>query len=228
MTEPLYDSPEEALAATDEFYAREGFAYSEEQVTSWVAAHMRLPTRGRFLDLCCGDGIWSLGVHQCAPSLELFGIDVSRAGIDKARQLLGADSEHYVVGDAEAGMPWPDGFFDVVLARGPGLYNQHDLTRPETVAVIERWHEVLAERGRFYSVFASNPRFMGSYTPPEETKLPLNRAPRKTATVDFPGGKYHHSIESFHAPFWRARNVEIERYWFVGNTHVLVTRRARG
>jgi SAM-dependent methyltransferase len=226
MDKPVYRTSDEALEATDDFYSQEGFAYSEEQVTSWVARHMELPRSGRFLDLCCGDGIWSLGVKRCQPELELFGIDISPAGIEKARRLLDTDEDHFVVGDADTGLPWPHHFFNVILARGPGLYNQHDISRRETVAVIEQWHEALSRDARFYSVFASSPRLMGSYTPPEKAKLPLNRAPRRTPTVDFRGGKYHHSIESFHAPFWAAANVEIEDYRFVRNQHILVTRRA--
>jgi SAM-dependent methyltransferase len=226
MDKPLYHTSEEALEATDEFYAEKGFAYSEDRVTSWVAQHLKLPGSGRFLDLCCGDGIWSLGVKRCQPDLELFGIDISSAGIAKARRLLDSDEKHFVVGDAEVALPWPPKFFHVILARGPGLYNQHDLNRPDTVAVIEQWHEALAEGGRLYSVFASNPRLMGSYTPPEEAELPLNRSPRRTGTVDFHGGKYHHSVESFLTPFWTSSNLEIEDYRFLRNQHILVTRRS--
>lgn len=226
MGQPLYDSPEEALNATNAFYEQKGFAYSEEHVTSWVSRHMKLPESGRFLDLCCGDGIWSLGVQRCQPGLELFGIDISAGGIVKARRLLGSDDEHFVVGDADVGLPWPVGYFDVVLARGPGLYNQHDLGRGETVAVIERWHACLTEGGCLYSVFSSNPRLMGSYTAPTEVQLPLNRAPRRSGAVDFRGGKYHHDIRSFLTPFWLAGNVEIYDYRFLRNQHILVTRRA--
>jgi hypothetical protein len=45
--------------------------------------------------------------------------------------------------------------------------------------------------------------------------------------MDFEGGKFHHSIESFHRPFWYAENVEILSYSFQGNQHILVTRRTR-
>jgi hypothetical protein len=45
--------------------------------------------------------------------------------------------------------------------------------------------------------------------------------------MDFEGGKFHHSIESFHRPSWYAENVEILSYSFPGNQHILVTRRTR-
>ena len=225
MSEPTYATPQDALAATDEFYAAQGFAYSDDLVTSWLRAHVDVPSAGRVLDLCCGDGVWSRGFQLLNPRLELFGIDISAGGVAKARSLVGADGEHFVVGDAEAGrLPWPDGTFDVVFARGPGLYNQHDMDRDATIAVLEAWHRALSSRGRFYSIFASTPQLMGTYTPMEAVRLPYNRAPRRTDAVDFRGGKYHHTITSFCAPFWKAPSIEVVRYSFVGNQHILVTR----
>jgi SAM-dependent methyltransferase len=230
----LYDTPEEALAATDLFYrAAAGFSYDLEAVKSWLSNHVRIPKAGRVLDLCCGDGIWSKGFQELSPQLELYGIDLSAGGIDKARELLGAGpsgeiASRFVVGDAETSLPWPKGHFDLIFGRGPGLFNQHDFARPASVRVLEDWHSHLTERGRFYSVFASTPRVMGRYTPMNEVVLPYNRAQRRSRTLDFEGGKFHHSIESFHRPFWYAENVEIVSYSFQGNQHILVTRRTRG
>ena len=224
----MYESPADALEATDRFYLQqEGFQYPEATVTEWLRRHVEVPASGRVLDLCCGDGIWSKGFQNIAPDLELFGIDISGGAIEKARQITGADESHFVVGDAEAELPFPRGHFDLIFARGPGLYNQHDMDRPATVAVIETWHEHLSSRGRFYSVFASTPEKMGTYTEMEQVKLPYNRAPRATPTVDFRGGKYHHTIQSFLAPFWKASNVDVVEYRFFQNLHVLVTRLQR-
>lgn len=226
MSNLVYDSPEEALSATDEFFSRqEGFQYSEEMVTEWVTAHVKVPKTGRVLDLCCGDGIWSKGFQNVNPNLELFGIDISVGGVKKAKKLLDADSDHFIVGDAETGLPFPDDFFDLIFARGPGLYNQHNMDRPRTIKVIESWHRKLTKNGLFYSIFASQPKKMGTYTAMEEVKLPYNRAPRRSETVDFHGGKYHHTIQSFLTPFWKAHDVKILRYAFFNNLHFLITRR---
>jgi SAM-dependent methyltransferase len=225
MTSQIYGTPQDALAATDEFYSEEGFSYSLDQVCRWLKREVRLPASGRVLDLCCGDGIWARGIAELGPSLEIFGIDISPGGIARARELLGADDQHFVVGDAEADLPFADGMFDLIFARGPGLYNQHSMDRPATIAVIEGWHRKLAPTGRMYSIFASNPRRMGTYTPPEQVKLPYNRCSRLTPAVDFRGGKYHHSIETFLAPFWKAHGLEVESYRFVNNLHIAVTRR---
>jgi SAM-dependent methyltransferase len=229
----IYDSPQGALAATDRFYrAAAGFSYDLEAVKSWLSTHVRLPNAGRVLDLCCGDGIWSKGFQELNPQLELYGIDISAGGIDKAHQLLGAScrgeiATRFVVGDAEAGLPWPKGYFDLVFARGPGLFNQHDFGRPACVNVLDDWHAHLTAGGLCYSVFASMPRLMGRYTPMNEVVLPYNRAQRQSRTIDFEGGKFHHSIESFHRPFWYAENVDIVSYSFEKNQHILVTRLRR-
>ena len=188
-----YMSAAEALAATDEFYRnREGFGYDLEKVAGWLSQHVRVPKKGRVLDLCCGDGIWSKGFQTVNPALDLYGIDISSGGIAKARELVGDDGSHFVVGDVETSLPFEKGSFDLIFARGPGLFNQHDMSRPACVRVIEMWHEYLSERGLFYNIFASTPRLMGTYTPMENAALPFNRAPRSTETIDFSGGKYHH------------------------------------
>jgi SAM-dependent methyltransferase len=224
-----YLSPAEALSATDDFYrSRQGFGYDLEKVVAWLKAHVRVPARGRVLDLCCGDGIWSKGFQEINPALELYGIDISEGGIEKAKGLVGDTAGRFVVGDVECEMPFPKGHFDLIFARGPGLFNQHDMSRPACVKVIELWHEHLGPRGVFLGIFASQPRLMGTYTPMEEAALPFNRAPRKTETIDFTGGKYHHTVESFHAPFWRAETVDVVSYSFVGNMHIITTRAKRG
>lgn len=225
-TYPTYYDPDEALAATDEFYeSQEGFQYTEELVEKWLTNFVRIPKSGRVLDLCCGDGIWAKGFKNLNPNLELFGIDISQGGISKAKNLLNYDYNHFVVGDAEKKLPFPDGYFHLIFARGPGLYNQHDMDRHATIKVLEYWHKKLTPGGQFYSVFASNPVHMGNYTGMENAKLPYNRCPRKTEAVDFRGGgKYHHTIQSFLTPFWKADSIEVVKYSFVGNMHILITK----
>jgi hypothetical protein len=64
---------------------------------------------------------------------------------------------------------------------------------------------------------------MCDYTPMDQCKLPYNRAPRKSDAVNSSGGKYHHTITSFHEPFGVASNVKINDYVFKNNLHVLVS-----
>ncbi len=227
MANKAFDSASEALSATDEFYRhRGGFKYDEQKVTKWLREHITLPRRGRVLDLCCGDGIWSKGMKNLRRKLEFYGVDISAGGIARARQLLGSDEEHFVVADTEAELPFPQGFFDVIFARGPGLYCQHDMDRPSTIAVIEMWHSRLKPHGRFYSIIAARPEMMGSYTPADEVTLPLIQVSRHTEALQADGGHYHHTVQSFRAPFLKAKNVHVEDYRFFGNQHFLITRLA--
>lgn len=226
MSNPVYETDREALAATDEFYRRRGFEYAPEQARASIRTCVPgLPEKGAVLDLCCGDGTWSRALKDLSPGLTLYGIDLSAGGIEVARERLPEDADRFVVGDAERGLPWPDGTFDLVFARGPGLYNQHSMDRPAAVAVIETWHRALKPDGRFVSIFYSHPERFGTYTDPQQVALPYNRAPRHTDAVDFRGGKFHHSEQSFLAPFRLARNVRMIEYRFVRNQHVLETRR---
>ncbi|MGH8546303.1 MAG: class I SAM-dependent methyltransferase [Gammaproteobacteria bacterium] len=222
----IYSSPIEALDATDDFYrAQQGFGYDLDKVVNWLKRYVSIPKKGRILDLCCGDGVWSKGFQEINPRLELHGIDISEGGIEKAHSIMGRAAKNFVVGDAEADLPYTENYFDLIFARGPGLFNQHDMSHPEAVWVLEMWHRYLNGDGRFYAIFASTPKLMGTYTSMDNVVLPYNRAPRNTGAVKFSGGKYHHNIESFHAPFWKAGNVEIMSYSFVGNLHILVSRR---
>ena len=221
----LYEDTLTALRATDEFYASQsGFQYTEEYVVRWLSEHVKLPNVGRVLDLCCGDGIWSRGFQLLNDRLELYGIDISKGGIEKAKTVLGIGDDNFIVGDSESQWPFGNLEFELIFARGPGLYNQHSMDRYATRNIIEMWHSHLAPRGLFYSIFSSDPANMGTYTSMENAILPYNRSPRKTNAVDFRGGKYHHTIESFLTPFWKARNVDIVKYSFIGNLHILITR----
>ena len=157
--------------------------------------------------------------------LDLYGVDISKGGVAKAKSLLGSSEKNFVVCDAEAELPFKEGFFDIIFARGPGLYNQHSMASPAAIKIIENWHKALAPNsGRFYSIFASTPQLMGTYTPMDKCKLPYNRSPRKTDAVNFTGGKYHHSVETFHEPFWAADNVSVVDYCFKNNLHILISK----
>lgn len=225
MPNEIYQTAQEARQATDAFYADRGFEYTHDQVQQWLDIYLpHMPKTGRVLDLCCGDGTWAAGIKSLDPNLSLHGIDISPGAIERAKELVPDDAQQFVVGDAEETLPWPDGTFDLIFARGPGLYNQHSMDRPATIAVIEMWHRALRPAGRFVSIFYSDPEMFGSYSNPLKVRLPYNRAPRLTDAVDFTGGKYHHDITSFLLPFRKTNNVKLGEYRFIRNAHILETR----
>jgi SAM-dependent methyltransferase len=225
---PVYETALEAQAATEAFYAERGFSYDPQTVEEWLRIYLgRIPAAGDVFDLCCGDGVWSVGLKALAPQVRLYGIDLSEAGILKARAALPEDAERFLVGNAEERLPWAPGTFDLIFARGPGLFNQHSMDRPAAIAVIERWHELLKPGGMMLSAFYSDPAQFGTYTNPLSVALPYNRAPRLTEAVDFTGGKFHHDIRSFLLPFERAANVVVGDYRFIRKNHILESRRRR-
>ena len=223
----IYKSKEDAKSATNDFYGNEqGFQYDEQKATQWISDNVKLPKTGKVLDICCGDGIWSKAINNLNPALECYGVDISEAGIEAARRLLGIGDDRFIAADVEVDNPiFEPGTFDFIFVRGAGIFNQHNMDRPFTIKVIEVWHSLLKpETGRMFSTFGSNPQLMGTYTPMEKCKLPYNRSPRRTPAVQFSGGKFHHSIESFLAPYWKAEGVEIADYWFHKKRHNLITK----
>ena len=72
--------------ASTKLLEEQGFEYTDEQVRTWLEIYLRrVPARGNVLDLCCGDGIWARGIKALQPNLDLYGIDISPGGIEKAR-----------------------------------------------------------------------------------------------------------------------------------------------
>jgi hypothetical protein len=66
---------------------------------------------------------------------------------------------------------------------------------------------------------------MGKYAPMSETRLPLNRVPRRTPALDFHGGKFHHTPGSFTSPFLAADGVRIRKYVYEPGRHTLLSER---
>ncbi len=222
-----YKNSKIALKETDDFYLNSGFQYSLNYVTKWLKDNIKVPKSGAILDLCCGDGIWSHGFEILNPKLNVYGCDISSGGIEKAKSILNKkNAQNFTIQDTEKPLNYDKGFFDLIFARGPGLYNQHNFSSKEAINIIESWHLLLKDDGRFYSIFASKPSMFGKYTNMNESVLPYNRSPRKTKAVNFLGGKFHHSIVSFLKPFEKCKSVEIDQYWFKNNLHFLVTKKA--
>jgi SAM-dependent methyltransferase len=220
----IYKNAKAASKETDLFYLKSGFQYDIDYVTDWLKKHIQIPKSGNILDLCCGDGIWSSGFEIINPKLNIYGCDISSGGIQKAKTILNKKNrQNFSVQDTEKSLDYDNNFFDLIFARGPGLYNQHDFSSKEAVKIIENWHSILKKDGLFYSIFASKPSMFGKYTDMKDSVLPYNRSPRKTKAVNFLGGKYHHSIKTFIQPFELCESIIVKEYHFSNNLHILTT-----
>lgn len=220
------------IEQTDSWYFEQGgFSYTDEQVDRflerWFLTLAPLEPGRRVLDLACGDGVWSFGLERLEPSLQILGVDLSRGAIESATRRAQSDGSKATFRCEDLECLASDLMeFDLVFARGLHIFNQHDMTHPGCLSLLEGLHERLAPNGIFYSTYGGRPANAGGYTPASDVRLPLNWKPRRTAALDFRGGKFNHTQESFLAPFLRLESVEISAYRYRSGRHALVTRRA--
>lgn len=225
---------QKAIEETNRYYEElEGMSFSDEQVDRWLGSwffpFVSLSGRERILDLCCGDGCWSFGLLRAHRDLSVVGVEITEAGVRMAQQraekLRVEKQAKFLVHDCERDLPFPDGEFDLCFARGPFLFNQHDMLRLGCLRLLDHWHCKLKSGGRFVAMYGSKPDRLGLYTPPEETILPMNLSPRTSESLCFMGGKYNHTPASFWRPFSALPGVEIVFYQFSHGIHILVTKR---
>ena len=167
-------------------------SYSDEKVERWLYKwfYPFVDLRGdeRILDLCCGDGVWSIGLMRRFPTLTVVGADVSQAAVKNANarvtDLGMAERARFFCYDCENNLPFQSSSFDLIFARGLFVYNQHDMLRSGCLGLLEQWHGLLVPGGRFVAMYGSKPERFGAYTPPHETKgLPTNLSPRETPSI---------------------------------------------
>lgn len=130
----------------DALYRAGGFGYEAKRGywRRWVRRHyvrsfrLRpsfwfLRRRRRLLDIPCGDGFWTSLLHRLG--LRVVGVDLSPEGVAQAR------GQHprirFEVGDAEGGLPFPEGHFDVVFSRGI-THLHHDLLMVDRTIAMTR------------------------------------------------------------------------------------------
>jgi SAM-dependent methyltransferase len=226
-----------AVHNTNTFYQQQGgFSYSDEQVDRWLAKwfypFVNLKGTERILDLCCGDGVWSLGLLRRFPGLLVCGVDVSDGAVENANKRataagVGGRAE-FIAHNCESELPFRDQAFDLIFARGVFVFNQHDMMRPGCLELLDHWHRKLVHEGRFVAMYGSKPDRFGTYTPPEKTKgLPTNLESRRTPAVDFRGGKFNHSPVTFLQPVMALDNAQITFYQFHAGRHTVITENKR-
>ena len=228
---------EHAVRQTDRFYEDQaGYSYSDEQVDRWLARwffpFVTLSGQERVLDLCCGDGVWSLGLLRRHPDLRIDGVDISESAVALANQRVDESNiwgrARFSAADCESDLGFPVHSFDLIFARGLFVFNQHDMMRPGCVGLLDAWMRTLKVGGRFVGMYGSKVERFGEYTAPGETKgLPTNLCPRKTAVVNFAGGKFNHTPASFTGPFVNLPCAALEFYNFDRGRHTVTTRRVR-
>jgi SAM-dependent methyltransferase len=82
------------------------------KVADAMAAHYGLKAGDRVLDIGCGKGFLLYDLTQAVPGLEVSGLDISRYGIENAKEEIRPRLE---AGNCTA-LPYPDHSFDLVLS----------------------------------------------------------------------------------------------------------------
>ncbi len=91
-----------------------------------IAGYLPLDGAERVLDIGTGTGLQLRVIHQLQPAVELFGIDLSAAGIEAAGQALGDIKVDLRVGSIEK-TTYADNFFDVITCNSSMSYWENPL-----------------------------------------------------------------------------------------------------
>lgn len=96
----------------DTGYGGYGYDGRWRPVAEEMAAHYGLQSGMRFLDVGCGRAHLLYEFTQVVPGIEVAGIDISRYGIETAKEEV---RPFLKIGSCTR-LPWPDGHFDFVLS----------------------------------------------------------------------------------------------------------------
>jgi ubiquinone/menaquinone biosynthesis C-methylase UbiE len=86
-----------------------------------IAQQLPLERAQRILDIGTGTGLQLRVIQAIKPDIALYGLDISQAAINKARQVLGDLTVDLRAGSVEAA-PYEDNFFDIVTCNASMSY----------------------------------------------------------------------------------------------------------
>jgi len=125
----------------DRRYGYGGYHYDGRwrPIAEDLAAHYQLKAGDRVLDVGCGKAFLLYELQQVVPGLVVAGIDVSRYGLEHAKEEV---RPFLIEGDATH-LPWPDRSFDLVLS----LNTFHNLDIVALEAAVREVQRVGTGRG---------------------------------------------------------------------------------
>lgn len=160
-----------------------------QQATSWRLEKLQAAVNNSVvLDYGCYKGS-EIDVYLNMNPKELWGIDISKAGIDYCNKKYG-DVANFVQGDAQRMVMFSDGYFDVVV--GWSILHHLDFTK-----AVHEIHRVLKPGGMamFMEPLRDNPagKLFRLLTPQARTKdeMPLSRKQIKWADSIFSGRDHY-------------------------------------
>ncbi len=138
----LYDTQVEVLfCGLAQAMRRQGVV----PVVDWLRANSAPDGAGkRLVDLGTGTGAMVAALRDAAPALEITGLDLSPAYLERARDHLGGDAAAWLQAPAEA-IPLDDASTDLVTA----TYLFHELPKKIRIQVLAETRRILSPGGRF-------------------------------------------------------------------------------
>lgn len=152
-----------------------------------------IKSKGKILDIGCGAGDYTGIIKQCAPKLKVYGVDISKEAVKRARKDFA--NIKFSVGSAYK-LPFPARFFDVVVMK---CVLEHLEDTAKALAEVRR---VLVPGGLFYSI-----------TPLEGDKFVLSSS--KRLSWKFQGHFQRFSRTSI-LSMLKKNSFTVERYYFWG------------
>lgn len=149
--------------------------------------------RGRVLDMGCGAGDYTGVIRRCAPQFEVYGVDISKEAIKKAKRDF--PSIGFSVASAYH-LPFPNCFFDVVVMK---CVLEHLEDPDRALAELRR---VLKPGGLFYSI-----------NPLERDKFVLSSSQRLSWKYQ---GHFQRFSRASLLSLLEGNGFEVERYYFWG------------
>jgi len=121
----------------DRRYGYGGYRYVDDrwrEVAEPLIKIYRLKSDARILDVGCGKAYLLYELHRLLPESEIVGFDISRHGIDDAKEEIRDKLFRYRAQDA---YPWGDNYFDLVISLGC-LHNLRIFELETSLREIER------------------------------------------------------------------------------------------
>ena len=113
-----------------------------KNISREVLDHLELKTGDRLCDICCGEGGTLSLINR--NDIEVYGIDISKTAIEKARvEFENKDSFHFVQSDVR-NMPFHDCLFNKVFAQDPDVF-----LYPDKMDIMREISRVMRSKGIF-------------------------------------------------------------------------------
>ncbi|QDV52191.1 class I SAM-dependent methyltransferase [Gimesia fumaroli] len=122
----------------DAKYSKGGFIYNEEKENAWLKTHLidrfDMQAGNKLLEIGCGMGLHSslLSSH----GLSVWGVDISRVGIEAAKQ-RNSKAQFIAVSASDLSLYFDKEYFDVIFVRGMSWYH-YELDREMKLGVDPR------------------------------------------------------------------------------------------